>query len=152
MKKILYAIILCGILIVECTGCGKAKNKFIVGEESSIVITNNDVTLSIKDGTLTNKGATLVLKNDSDQDYQYGNPFEIEIKENGKWHKINVELNFTLPAFIIQSGETKEFPLSWENGYGKLASGTYRIIKNVDYQKENGNFERFHVAVEFTIE
>ena len=80
------------------------------------------------------------------------NPYEIQIKKNGEWHKINVELTFTLPAFSLKSKESKEIELNWENGYGKLSSGTYRIIKSIDYEKEEGNFETFNIAVEFNIE
>ena len=76
---------------------------------------------------------------------------QMEIKQNGEWHEINVEINFTLPAFSLKSKESKEIELNWENGYGKLTSGTYRIIKEINYEKEEGNVETFNVAVEFTI-
>ena len=46
----------------------------------------------------------------------------------------------------------KEIELKWENGYGKLASGDYRIIKSIDIEKEDGTFDTFYVAAEFTIE
>lgn len=152
MKKIILPILLCGVLVIGITGCAKTKKEFDVGNRSDIKVSENDVSMSIKDGTLTNIGATIVLTNNSDKDFQYGNPYEIEIKKNGEWHKINVELSFTLPAFILKAKETKELELNWENGYGKLASGTYRIIKRIDYEKEEGNFETFNIAVEFNID
>jgi hypothetical protein len=43
--------------------------------------------MTIKEGTLTNKSATLVLTNNNDKNFQYGNPYEIEIKKDGKWQK-----------------------------------------------------------------
>lgn len=63
----------------------KVKKEFDIGDKSDIKISQNDVTMTIKDGTLTNSGATLVLINNSDKSFQYGNPYEIEIKkkENG---------------------------------------------------------------------
>lgn len=152
MKKTIFTILICGVMFLGITGCGNSKNEFDVGNKSAVQILQNDVSLSIKDGTLKNTGATLVLTNNSDKYFQYGNPYEIEIKKGGEWHKINVELNFTLPAFSLKSKETKEIELNWENGYGKLANGTYRIIKNIDYLKEEGNFETFNVAVEFNID
>ena len=76
----------------------------------------------------------------------------MEIKKDGEWHKINVELNFTLPAFVLKSKETKEWEFSWEEGYGKLATGEYRIIKSIDIEKEDGTFDTFYVSAEFTIE
>ena len=150
MKKTIL-IILCGVMVLGLTGCGKSKNEFDIGNKSDIKISQNDVIMTIKEGTLTNKNATLVLTNNSDKNFQYGNPYEIEIKKDGEWHKINVELYFDMPAFQLSAKESKEIELDWENGYGKLAKGTYRIIKGIDYEYEKGKYETFNVAVEFTI-
>lgn len=151
MKKKFFTILLCGIMVLGITGCRSLKNEFEVGNKSDVKISQGNVSMSIKDGTLKNTGATLILTNNSDKEFQYGNPYKIEIKQNGEWYKIPVEINFTLPAFSLKSKESKEIELNWENGYGKLASGTYRIIKEINYEKEEGNFETFNVAVEFTI-
>ena len=151
MKKTILTILLCGVMVLGMTGCGKQKNEFDIGNKSDIKISQNDVIMTIKEGTLTNKSATLVLTNNNDKNFQYGNPYEIEIKKNGEWHKINVELNFDMPAFQLLSKESKEIELDWENEYGKLAKGTYRIIKGIDYEYEEGKYETFNVAIEFTI-
>ena len=151
MKKTILTILLCGVMVLGMTGCGKQKNEFDIGNKSDIKISQNDVIMTIKEGTLTNKSATLVLTNNSDKNFQYGNPYEIEIKKDGEWHKINVELNFDMPAFQLLSKESKEIELDWENKYGKLAKGTYRIIKGIDYEYEEGKYETFNVAIEFTI-
>lgn len=152
MHKTILTILLCGVMILGMTGCGNSKNEFDVGEKSDIKISQTDVALTIKDGTLTNTGATLILKNNSSKYYHYGNPYVIEIKKDGEWHHIDVELSFTLLAFGLKPGESKEIELNWEHGYGKLSSGTYRIIKGIDYEYEEGKYEDFNVAVEFTIE
>ena len=151
MKKTILTILLCGVMVLGMTGCGKQKNEFDIGNKSDIKISQNDVIMTIKEGTLTNKSATLVLTNNSDKNFQYGNTYEIEIKKDGEWHKINVELNFDMPAFQLLSKESKEIELDWENEYGKLARGTYRIIKGIDYEYEEGKYETFNVAIEFTI-
>ena len=151
MKKTILTILLCGVIVLGMTGCGKQKNEFDIGNKSDIKISQNDVIMTIKEGTLTNKSATLVLTNNSDKNFQYGNPYEIEIKKDGEWHKINVELNFDMPAFPLSSKESKEIEIDWENGYGKLAKGTYRIIKGINYEYEEGKYETFNVAIEFTI-
>lgn len=152
MKKTILTILLCGVMVLGITGCGNSKNQFNVGGKSDIKISQSDITLTIKDGTLTNTGATLILKNDSSKYYHYGTPYEIEIKKDGEWHHINVELDFTMPAYGIKPGESNEIEINWKHGYGKLASGTYRIIKGIDYEYEEGKYEDFNVAVEFTIE
>ena len=151
MKKTILTILLCGVMVLGMTGCGKQKNELDIGNKSDIKISQNDVIMTIKEGTLTNKSATLVLTNNSDKNFQYGNTYEIEIKKDGEWHKINVELNFDMPAFPLSSKESKEIELDWENGYGKLAKGTYRIIKGINYEYEEGKYETFNAAIEFTI-
>lgn len=151
MKKTILTILLCWIMVLVMAGCEKQKNEFDIGDKSNIKISKNDVIMTIKEGTLTNKSATLVLTNNSDNNFQYGNPYEIEIKKDGEWHKINAELYFNLLLFQLSAKESKEIELDWENGYGKLAKGTYRIIKEIDYEYKEGKYETFNVAVEFTI-
>lgn len=151
MKKMVFVILLCGVLILTMTGCVKTKNKLDIGNKSNIKVSQNDVIMTIKDGTLTNKSVTLILTNNSDRKIQYGSPYEIEIKKNDEWHKINAELNFTLQLFILESKEKNEFELNFEDGYGKLPSGTYRVIKKIDKEKEDGLFDSFYVSTEFTI-
>ena len=151
MKKMVFVILLCGVLILTMTGCVKTKNKLDIGNKSNVKALKNDVIMTIKDGTLTNKSVTLVLINNSDKKIQYGSSYEIEIKKNDEWHKINAKLNFTLQLFILESKEKNEFELNFEDGYGKLPSGTYRVIKKIDKEKEDGVFDSFYVAAEFTI-
>ena len=151
MKKIVFVILLSGIMVLTMTGCGNAKNKLNIGNKSDIKVSQNDVIMTIKDGTLTNKSVTLILTNNSDRKIQYGSPYEIEVKKNGEWYKINAKLNFTLPLFILESKKKNEFKLNFEEGYGKLPSGTYRVIKKIDKEKEDGLFDSFYVSTEFTI-
>lgn len=152
MKKTILTILLCGVMVLSITGCGTNKNEFDIGNESDIVVSGQDVSLTIKEGTLKNTGVTLVLKNSSNKLLRYDEVYEIEIKKDDKWHKINVELNFTLPSFDLKANETKEIDLKWADGYGKLAKGTYRIIKGIDYEYEEGKYQSFNVAVEFNID
>ena len=151
MKKKLLIIFLCGVMDLGVTCCGKQKNELDIGDKSDIKVSQNDVIMTIKEGTLTNKSATLVLTNHSDKNFQYGSPYEIEIKKDGEWHKLNVELYFNMPVFQLSAKESKEIELDWENGYGKLTEGTYRIIKEIDYEYEKEKYETFNVAIEFTI-
>ena len=151
MKRVTLIALMCICVVLGMTGCGKSKNEFDIGNKSDIKISQNDVIMTIKEGTLTNKSATLILTNNSDKNFQYGTSYEIEIKKDGEWHKINVELNFTMPAFQLSARENNEIEINWENGYGKLEKGTYRIIKEIDYEYEEGKYKSFNIAVEFTI-
>lgn len=152
MKKKLLTILFCGVMFLGIIGCKNIKNEFDVVDESNIQIENTDVSLFIEKETLKNTAATFILKNNSNKNYQYGLAWELEMKEDGKWHKLDVLLNFNSLKLSLNANESKELNMNWENSYGKLAKGTYRLVKHIDYEYEEGNFEEFYVAAEFTIE
>lgn len=139
MKRVLLIIFISIFLILGLTACTKSKNK-------------SGVNMSIKKGSLTSSGATIVLINNTDKKIMYGNPYEIEVKKDGKWEKIDNDLNFNLPAYYLLPGESKEMKLMWEDGYGKLAKGTYRIIKNIRYESKDGKSKTLDVSTEFVID
>ena len=148
MKKILLCFITI-VMLFAVTSCG-VKNDFDIGKLSNVKIdNNNNVTLSIKDNTLKKTGTTLILENDSDKLLHYDEYYKMEIKKDKKWHKINVELCFTDPLWGVKENSKEEFELNWEQGYGKLASGDYRIIKEVYFEGEEEN--AFNISAEFTI-
>lgn len=150
MKKTILTILLCGIMVLGITGCGNSKNEFDVGSKSDVQIMQSDILLSVKEGTLKNTGVTLILKNDSNKLLRYDEVYKIEIKQNNEWHKINAELNFNEPLWGVEQNKSQELELKWEYGYGKLAKGEYRIIKEVYF--ENEAEQKFYISAEFTID
>lgn len=107
--------------------------------------------ITLKENTLSNVGLTMIVENLSDRDLEYGNPYSIEKYENGFWKNaptIN-DLYFTMPAFGLNKGESKELNINWEYGYGKL-KGKYRIVKDFSY-KENDDYISFNRYLEFEI-
>ena len=149
MGKKVAIILFCGIIIFGLI----IWNNTRIGKKSNIQISQNDISMMIKEGTLTNTKATLIIKNNSDKEVQYGESFQIEIKKNNKWYQLNEkhERFFTLAAIILDAGEQREIELNWEYGYGKLKKGTYRIIKDMAYCLENEKCNSFNAAVEFVI-
>ena len=148
MKKSIKIILLAGIILGIIIYCVLKNNNNTI---SDIKTTENDVSLSIKENTLTTSSATLILKNNSNTEIQYGNSYEIEIKHNKKWYKLDGEMYFTLPLFFLEPNKTVELEVNWEDGYKKLKKGTYRIIKEIKIEKENNTFDSFYVVAEFTI-
>lgn len=134
MKKIL-ALVLVGILCFTLVGCanGSKKNSVDIGDESKYMINNDLVKISLKEGSLTDTKATFIIVNNSNKTYYYGNPYLIEYKKDDVWYELKSirELYFTMPAIILKANESKEITIDWEYGYGKLPSGTYRIVKDV---------------------
>ena len=147
-KKILIGILCSFVLLI--TACNN--NKLDVDEVSNIVTSNENVSLTIKEGTLTSTKATLILENNSTEDLGYSDSYEIEIKKDNDWYKINVDIGFNEPLYIIEPNQSQELDINWENGYGSLTPGEYRIIKDVMLMDNDDTYEDFYIAAEFTIE
>ena len=145
MKKILL-IIISLLTIITLTGCTNNR----IGEKTPHKITNDKITMEVKQGTLTTSSATIIMTNKTDEEYTYGEPYHLEIKHNDSWHILELEPNndmfFTMPAYSLKAGESVEKEYNWEYGYGKLKKGTYRLV--TDFSKEQN---KIYVAAEFTI-
>lgn len=146
MRKRTLFILLSIVITLTITGC----NNFAIGNISDIAIKNQDkVSLSLKDKTLKNTGVTLVLKNNNNKLLYYDEKYELEIKQSNNWYKINIEAYFNEPLWQIKPNTEQEIKLNWANVYGKLAKGTYRLIKKVYFANEQD--QSFYIAVEFTL-
>ncbi len=156
MKKIIKSLCAMTLVMSICacnninennSGNNVTTNEFELGNKSEVVVSNDLVTLIVDETTLTNTNANFTLENNSDGEISYGVGYVLEMKKDGEWHQINVELAFTMQAFGLGASQAEGFNISWENGYGKLASGEYRLLKDVVL--ENG--ESITISAEFEI-
>lgn len=150
-------------ILVNTYHCGNGKHITKIKKSSSSCNSeavcgeiDNNITLSLKDNTLTSKGATFILKNNSKIDtYEYGNPYYLEIMENDQWKILEAtnKFAFTMEAYGLKPNESKEFKINWEYGYGELKSGTYRLVKNVfrSGDKPIDESEKIYLYAEFII-
>ena len=91
------------------------------------------VSIKIKEGTLTNTGATIIITDTTNKNYLYGEPYRIDKKENGKWKeapKVIDDAIFIEPAYYPDENNEIVREINWEWIYGKLQSGTYRFVTN----------------------
>lgn len=107
-----------------------------------------NVKLEIKEGTLTNTGATIIITDKNKNPYGWGEPFFIEVAEGEFWTRLKYISNFswTEIAYKLDKNGQYEQKINWEQLYGKLKSGNYRLGKNV---YDNGYINFY---VQFTIE
>ena len=119
---------------------------------NEINVTDVEVIMQLKENTLSSTGLTMILKNQSNVDLQYGNPYSIEKYQNDYWKTVELinDISFTLPAYGLNKNESKELSIDWERGYGKLPNGKYRIVKDFDYE-ENEKIVSFIKYLEFEI-
>ena len=152
MKKKILSILLMVILVVGLTGCGSKKNE---NENEPQKLAG--ISMTIKEGSLTNKSATVIIKDTNGKGtYVYGKPFRIDKKENGKWvtlKEINDDCAFILKAYYVDNDGLLELDQDWECMYGELEKGTYRLVKytflNSDTPVTDDDHRYF--SVEFTI-
>ena len=113
------------------------------------------VLIEVKEETRTLKGATFILRNTTDEEYSYGQPYTIEKYNNGNWKELETltgdPLSWNAIAYTLKNNETKELNIDWSLGYGELNSGTYRLVKN-DLRKSNSAESRtYTIYAEFDI-
>ena len=130
---------------------GKSIEYYFMTNISKISGEEINLKIEIKENTLTSVGLTMIVKNLSDKDLEYGNPYSIEKYEDGFWKSASTinDLYFTMPAFGLNKGESKELSINWEYAYGKL-KGKYRIVKDFSY-RENDDYISFNKYLEFEI-
>lgn len=101
-----------------------------------LVQCGNTVTIKVSKKSISNTGATVVVTDKSSQKYTWGTEYFLQVKENGKWKRLdflepshspaNVD---TLLGYILDEKHQITQSIDWERRYGKLQNGTYRIVK-----------------------
>ena len=128
-----------------------------LGNESTLEISvTNDFTISAQ--KISPTGIEMKISNNSSKTLYWGSWFTIEKKENDVWYEVNlleledgVERAWTDVLAFLDSNETRNIEHQWENGYGALSKGDYRIVKDFFWDERNQD-EKIYVACEFTIE
>lgn len=152
-KKLLVGFLVISICFI-LTGCGTNVKVKDTAELNEI----ENVSMTIKDGTLTRSGATVII-NDSNGvgTYVYGTEFRVDKKVNGEWKELEYahdDFGFTEMAYYVNDNGKLEFDCDWEYMYGKLSNGEYRIVKDTFLESETPITEEdmLYFSVEFTIE
>lgn len=142
MKKwLIITLIVLVILVLISFATFIILNKSISNEWIS------DITMTIKEGTLTRTSATIIIKG---KDFRCGEKedYSIEKKENDEWKSVTQIKVYLVNAIMVSSRNGKlDFKLDWSERYGELKNGEYRIVKSVDTSE--GKKELY---AEFTIE
>lgn len=147
MKKIIFASLISLTLLLGLTGCTNKIDK-IIGAESSVTIETDEITLKVKEDTLTKKGATFILENNRKEAINYNNAYTIEVKRDNVWHELNIINEFVDETYEVDPKSTDQITIDWESSYLKLPKGEYRVIKEITVPS---TLELFYVAGEFTI-
>ena len=109
-----------------------------------------NITMEIKDGSLTNTSATVIITDLSgDENVNLINSeFKIGYKKNEKWYRLESKIKHEVTVMtgenvVDNKDNTYTQEINWERYYGKLDKGHYRIVKEVKTD--------LYIAVEFDI-
>lgn len=149
MKERVISVIIVFCIIVIIILSAVNSSSVVLAELKTI----EGVEMRIKEGTLTNKSATIVIENMTDIAYVTGRKYKIDKNIDGNWYqmKMKEDMLTTADGLLIKNGNPLEMDLNWERYYGQLEPGKYRIVKGVSEENDN-HFIEYSVAVEFVIE
>lgn len=109
-------------------------------KETWTICYTEKVSLSIKEETLSKDSVTIILKNNTDEEYTYGPDYYLEKYVDSKWINPSTitgdPLTWNSIAYSLKPNESKEITIDFTLAYGKLSVGKYRIIKRVSSNKD----------------
>ncbi len=111
-----------------------------------------NVVMEIKEGTLTNKKATIVITDLSGKDHTYGDYYRIDKLKDGTWQEVKEVADNAMwndIGYGVDREGKLELEINWEWLYGTLPKGRYRIVKDVLEGPEN---KKLYFSTEFTLE
>ena len=109
-----------------------------------------NISLSIKEDTLTNTSATIIITDQCDHLNTYDNKYLIEKYDNDTWNPLKKSEDEEVPEnhYIKDKNNMIEININWKDTYGKLKKGKYRIVKELGKSIE---YRNHYITVEFVI-
>ena len=104
-------------------------------KKDEVVMPHNaeGITFIIKKGTLSNVGATVIITDLTEKSNEYSEWYKIEQKKKGKWINMKRKSGWLdAKVYYINDDNKFEQEINWENEYGKLKSGQYRLVKKIN--------------------
>ncbi len=143
--------------VINCNSVDNIKNVYIAKNVENLydkcILKIDDlenVSMTIKEGSLTTTEATIIITDNSNRKNIYGNWFKIQKKENNNWIDLKPknDMLFTSIGYTVDENNKLELKINWELSYGELENGEYRILKNTS---ESGEGTDHYITAEFTI-
>ncbi|WP_214482223.1 immunoglobulin-like domain-containing protein [Bacillus sp. SM2101] len=143
------------ISLTLLSGCGSTNSDW----EPTLYETVNNfdgVTMIALEETVSSTGLIVAFENTSDEEYTYGEYFLLEKNINGSWYQVPVAFDgnygFNDIGYSLPSSDVKEWTVDWSWLYGNLNTGKYRIVKDILDARKAGDYDKYHLTAEFTVE
>ena len=131
----------------EADECLELVKTFDISKKGNV---NDELTLSLKEGSLSDNGAVFVLENKSDKVYTYGAEYDIEVKADNGWEKVEDSRNkaWTQVLYVSEPNKTNNIAVDFSELKTKLVSGKhYRVVKRLI--EEVGGNKEYYLNAEF---
>lgn len=150
LKKLSIVIIVLAITIFTESSCSRIKNKPVLEESTYVVNEFSDASLSIIENTLSNNSVSVDIFYSGNDSAILSSWFTIEVYQNDKWYSLSpIQDNYFFNDLGYPVG-TMHY--DWTELYGKLSSGTYRIITNILVTSAPGNYQEYFLSDTFILE
>ena len=142
--KVLLVVIIFGGLIYYLNSLNNAS---ITLTKDNNEYNLKDVTMKIKENTLTKSGATIIITDNNEIKYTYLQYYKLEKRIDHVWYELkpNDDVFFNEMGYLVDENNELEMNIDWSKIYGNLTSGKYRIIKRI----YDGEYKYF--SVEFDL-
>ena len=99
------------------------------------------------------KGIHLVFTNHTNEEYMFGDDYELQVWQDGEWRKVDYLIDnaaFNDIGYMLAGNSSVGWGVKWTYFHGILPDGQYRITKTIN--KGTGKeLEKYRLAAEFTI-
>lgn len=142
--KIILVVLIFGGLIYYLKSLNNAKVTLIKDNNE---YTLKNVTMELKENTLTNSGATIIITDNNKVKYTYEEYYKLEKRIDHIWYELKPsgDVLFNEMGYLVDDNNELEMNIDWSKTYGNLTSGKYRIIKRI----YDGEYKYF--SVEFDL-
>ena len=150
LRTVLLALTICLLALSGCAG--RATGDPITDAEAP----DWGLTLTAQDVTPTGMTLAWTLEDMSiARDLMTGAAYELQVNRSGMWYRVGYKpslIDRAWPSvglrFFAGSGS---WEINWENLYGKLPRGTYRIVKEIMMRRGTGGYDASLLYAGFVI-
>lgn len=153
MRKAWWIIFSMILLLACATGCSEER------EENMNAMQEKEAVVNVQEDSIRNTGLVLIIKNETDDcAFQFDNAYSLEKFIDGHWDAVEQirDIAVTAITYMVLPGEEIEHTVKWENRYGSLPTGEYRLVKRIEIVQDDGDdyndlIEDYHMYVSFSL-
>jgi ABC-type Na+ efflux pump permease subunit len=145
--SIIAIVIICiSIFIIINQASNKIENKTTNNLDNNVIEnieteqSVDNVSMYIKEDSLTPKGATIVIEDKNKKVYNYSDGYFIEVLKDDKWIKLDENEKFWNDfVYVLDESGILSMQLDWSKKYGTLENNKYRIGKLIGNEQSQDN-------------